>query len=102
MAAVTICKDFGAPQKSLSLFPLFSHLFAMKWQSCFLGIPYPTALHPGALFPIKSLALLAHLSPQTIHFQVLDQSPVLGSVRGRPSRNKWPLWRDSSSLKLTS
>jgi len=23
--------DFGAPKKSLSLFPLFSHLFAMKW-----------------------------------------------------------------------
>jgi len=31
MAAVTICSDFGAPQNSLSLFPLFSHLFVMKW-----------------------------------------------------------------------
>ena len=31
MAAVTICSDFGAPQKSLTLFPLFPHLFAMKW-----------------------------------------------------------------------
>ena len=31
MAAVTICSDFRAPQNSLSLFPLFSHLFAMKW-----------------------------------------------------------------------
>ena len=31
MAAVTICSDFGAPQKySLSLVPLFPHLFAMK------------------------------------------------------------------------
>ena len=30
MAAVTICSDFGAPQNSLSLFPLFPHLFAMK------------------------------------------------------------------------
>ena len=30
MVAVTICSDFGAPQNSLSLFPLFSHLFAMK------------------------------------------------------------------------
>ena len=30
MAAVTICSDFGA-KKSLSLFPLFPHLFAMKW-----------------------------------------------------------------------
>ena len=31
-AIVTICSDFGAPQnKSLTLFPLFSHLFVMKW-----------------------------------------------------------------------
>ena len=30
-AIVTICSDFGAPQnKSLTLFPLFSHLFVMK------------------------------------------------------------------------
>ena len=31
MAAVTICSDIGAQEKSLSLFPLFPHLFAMKW-----------------------------------------------------------------------
>ena len=30
MAAVTICSDFGAHQ-NLLLFPLFPHLFAMKW-----------------------------------------------------------------------
>ena len=30
MAAVTICSDFGAQENSLSLFPLFLHLFAMK------------------------------------------------------------------------
>ena len=31
MATVTICSDFGAPKvKNLSLFSLFSHLFAMK------------------------------------------------------------------------
>ena len=30
MAAVTICSDFRAPQNSLSLFPLFPYLFAMK------------------------------------------------------------------------
>ena len=30
MAAVTSCSDFATPQNSLSLFPLFSHLFAMK------------------------------------------------------------------------
>ena len=34
MAAVTICSDLGAPpaqKKSLTLFPLFPHLFPMKW-----------------------------------------------------------------------
>ena len=32
MAAVTICSDFRAPKNSLSLFPLFPHLFAtMDW-----------------------------------------------------------------------
>ena len=31
VASVTICSDFGAQENSLSLFPLFSHLFAMKW-----------------------------------------------------------------------
>ena len=30
MAAVTICSDFGAQENSLSLFPFFPHLFAMK------------------------------------------------------------------------
>ena len=31
MAAVTICSDFRAPQNSLSLFPFFPQVFAMKW-----------------------------------------------------------------------
>ena len=31
MATVTICSDFGARENSLSPFPLFLHLFAMKW-----------------------------------------------------------------------
>ena len=31
MAAVTIRSDFEVPQNSLSLFPLFPHLVAMKW-----------------------------------------------------------------------
>ena len=41
MAAVTICSDFRAQENSLSLFPLFPHLFAMKrwdwmpWSSFF-------------------------------------------------------------------
>ena len=43
-------------------------------------------------FPIKSLALSAHVSPRTIHFRVLDKSPVSGPGRGPPSCNKWRLW----------
>ena len=31
MAAVTICSDFGAQENKVSQFPLFPHLFAMKW-----------------------------------------------------------------------
>ena len=31
MPAVTICSDFRAQENSLSLFPLFPYLFAMKW-----------------------------------------------------------------------
>ena len=31
MAAVTICSDFGASKIKSILFPLFPHLFAMKW-----------------------------------------------------------------------
>ena len=30
----------------------------------------------------------AHVSPQTVHFQVLDKSPVSGPGRGPPSCNK--------------
>ena len=31
MAAVTVHSDFGAQENSLSLFPLFPHLFSVKW-----------------------------------------------------------------------
>ena len=53
------------------------------WQSS-PGFPYPSALHP---FPVKSLALSVGVSPTTIHFQVLDKSPVSGPGRGPPSCN---------------
>ena len=32
MAAVTIYRDFGAPQNKAFQFPLFPHLFPMKWR----------------------------------------------------------------------
>ena len=31
VAVVTVCSDFGAQEKKISLFPLFSLLFAIKW-----------------------------------------------------------------------
>ena len=48
----------------------------------FSWVPLPSCSPPGCPFPIKSLAFSAHVSPQTIHFRVLDKSPVLGPGRG--------------------
>ena len=39
MAAVTICSDFRAQKNSLTLFPLFPHLFPMKWWD---RMPWPS------------------------------------------------------------
>ena len=44
----------------------------------FSWVPLPYCSPPGCPFPIKSLALSAHVSPWTIHFWVLDKSPVSG------------------------
>ena len=63
----------------------------MAEQFSWVSLPYCSP--PGSPFPIKSLALSAHVSPRTIHFQVLDKSPVSGPGRGLPSYNKWRLWR---------
>ena len=54
----------------------------------FSWVPLPYCSPPGCPFPIKSLVLSVHASPQTIHFQVLDKSPVSGPGRGPPSCNK--------------
>ena len=59
----------------------------------FSWVPLPCCSPPGCPFPVKSLALSAHVSPWTIHFRVLDKSPVSGPGRGPPSCNKWQLWR---------
>ena len=51
----------------------------MAEQPSWAPLPYCSLpRHPSA---IKSLALLAHVSPWTIHFQVLDKSPVSGPGR---------------------
>ena len=55
----------------------------------FSWVPLPCCSPPGCAFLIKYLALSAHVSPQTIHFQVLDKSPVSGPGRGPPSCNNF-------------
>ena len=58
----------------------------------FSWVPLPYWSPPGCPFPIKSLALSAHVSPRTIHFQVLYKSPVSGPGRGPPSCNGKVVW----------
>ena len=50
----------------------------------FPWVPLPCCALPRCPFPTKSLALSAHVSPQTIHFWVLEKSPLSGSGRGPP------------------
>ena len=58
----------------------------------FSWVPLPYCSPPGRPFPVNSLALSAHVSPQIIHFRVLDKSPVSGPGRGPPSCNVRILW----------
>ena len=53
----------------------------------FSWVPLPYCSPPGHPFPIKSLALSAHVSPGTIHLWMLDKSPVSGPGSGPPSWN---------------
>ena len=53
----------------------------------FSWVPLPSCSPPRRPFPIKPLALSAHVSPWTIHFWMLDKSPLLGPGRGPPSCN---------------
>ena len=51
-------------------------------------VPRPYTSPPKCPFPIKSLlALSACVPPQTIHFQVLDKSELLGPRRGPSCHN---------------
>ena len=60
------------------------------WQSNSPGFPY-LLLSAQVPFPIKSCALSAHLYPHTIHFRVLDKSPLSGPGRGHPSGNAFSI-----------
>jgi len=59
-----------------------SHVAELFW------VPLPYCSPPGCPFPIKSLALSAHVSSQTIHFQALDKNLVSGPGRGPPCCNR--------------
>ena len=56
----------------------------------FSWVTLPYCSPPACPFPIKSLALSAHVSPRTIHFQVLDNSPFR-VLEGVPLRATLPL-----------
>ena len=56
----------------------------------FSWVSFPYRSPPRCPFPIKSLALSADVSPRTIHFQVLDKSPVSGPGKGPLSCNNGP------------
>ena len=64
----------------------------------FSWVPLPYCSPPGCPFPIKSLALSTHVSPRTIHFWVLDKSPVSGPGRSLPSCNTMTLFKASSEV----
>ena len=53
----------------------------------FSWVPLPSCSPPECPVPIKSLALSVHVSPWTIHFRVLDKSPVSGPGSGPPFCN---------------
>ena len=73
MATVTICSDFGAQENSLSLFPFFHLLFAMKcgtrchnlsfWMLSFKPVFHSPVLSSsrGSLVPLWFLPLEYHL-----------------------------------------
>ena len=70
----------------------------------FSWVPLPCCSPPGCPFRIKSLALSAHMPPWTIHFRVLDKSP-LSALEGVPFpatvRYKWIYYHRISELSNT-
>ena len=60
----------------------------------FSWVPLPCCSPPCSPFPKKLLALSACVSPGTIHFSVLDKSPLSDPARSPPFCNRWRLWWD--------
>ena len=63
MAAVTIGSDFGAQENNLSVFPLFPHLFAMKWRDLMLDLSFL-----NVKFKAKFFTLLFHFHQEALWF----------------------------------
>ena len=76
-----LAKDNSETNPNIVKLEAASHVAELFWVS----LPYCSP--PGCPFPIKSLVLSAHVSPQTIHFLVLVNSPVSGPGWGLPSCN---------------
>ena len=66
----------------------------------FSWVPLPSCSPPRCPFPIKFLALSAHVTPQTILFQVLERAHSCGPGGGLPSYNifTWDLYKMATSL----
>ena len=60
-AAATICSDFGAQENSLSLFPLFPHLFPMKWWDQMPWSSFSECWVLSQLFPLSSFTFIKRL-----------------------------------------
>ena len=60
----------------------------------FCWVPLPCCSPPCSPFPKKALPLSAYVSPGTIHFPVLDKSPLSDPARSPPFCNRWWLWWD--------
>ena len=65
------------------------HETASHVAELFSWVPSPYCSPPRCPFPIKSLALSAHVSPQTIHFRELDKSQVSGPGRSPLPATRW-------------
>ena len=119
MAAITICSDFGAPQNSLSLFPLFPNLFAMKWWNwmawssffeCWILSQFFHSLSPssrGSLVPLSILSLkwyhlhnwIVDISPGNLDSSLCFIQPGISAYKLnkqgdniQPSHTPFPIW----------
>ena len=117
MAAVTVCIDFGAPQKwDLTPFPHLSHLFAMNWQdwmswSTFFECWVLSQLFHSPLSISSSSSLVPlYFLPLKCYLNSVQFSSVQSISRVRLFMTPWIAARQASlfiiisrsSLRLTS